>query len=221
MLKINYLSFNNKNRLTYKIGCFNFGGMSATEILLLSLGFVGFTVFRVLARSKAVKAERSGDARLKRIQIASCWIQVLIGISFILGVYWVLAFLYGWPMFSHDKVRVVISQGHIYSSPAEMPPVILAWWSVKMGLALFCNAVLFSLFRHYQKGVIFSATNVRHIHSLAYFLIANWLIDYQLQSTLHDMDLSTTPLFIGLLIIFVAWVMDEGRKIKEEQELTV
>jgi hypothetical protein len=102
-----------------------------------------------------------------------------------------------------------------------MPQAVLAWWSVKMGLTFFCYGVMFSLFRLYQKGILFSAKNVRHIHSLAYYLIANWLVDYQLQSTLHDMDLSTTPLFVGLLIIFVAWIMDEGRKIQEEQELTV
>jgi hypothetical protein len=35
------------------------------------------------------------------------------------------------------------------------------------------------------------------------------------------MALSTTPVFVGLLIIFVAWIMDEGRKIQEEQALTV
>jgi len=35
------------------------------------------------------------------------------------------------------------------------------------------------------------------------------------------MALSTTPLFIGMLIIFITWIMDEGRKIQEEQELTV
>jgi hypothetical protein len=35
------------------------------------------------------------------------------------------------------------------------------------------------------------------------------------------MDLSLTQAFIGLMIIFVAWIMDEGRKIQEEQELTV
>jgi hypothetical protein len=28
-------------------------------------------------------------------------------------------------------------------------------------------------------------------------------------------------LAVGLLIILVAWIMDEGRKIQEEQELTV
>ena len=42
-----------------------------------------------------------------------------------------------------------------------------------------------------------------------------------MQGLLRDMDLSTTPIFGGLFIIFFAWIMDEGRKIQEEQELTV
>jgi hypothetical protein len=68
---------------------------------------------------------------------------------------------------------------------------------------------------------LFAAKNVRHIRSLGYFLIVNWAINDQMQGALRDMDLSTTPLFIGLLIIFVSWIMDEGRKLQEEQELTV
>jgi len=102
-----------------------------------------------------------------------------------------------------------------------MPRTILVWWSVKTGWMLFFYGVMFSLFRLYQKGILFSAKNIRYIHSLACFLIGNWAIDYQLQSTLQDMDLSTTPLFVAFLIIFIAWIMDEGRKIQEEQELTV
>jgi len=30
-----------------------------------------------------------------------------------------------------------------------------------------------------------------------------------------------TTLIPGFLILFIAWIMDEGRKIQEEQELTV
>ena len=42
-----------------------------------------------------------------------------------------------------------------------------------------------------------------------------------MQSSLRDMDLSTTPVLVGLMILFVAWIMDEGRKLQEEQALTV
>jgi len=45
--------------------------------------------------------------------------------------------------------------------------------------------------------------------------------DYQMQAAVREVDWSTNSIFIGLLIIFVSWIMDEGRKIQEEQELTV
>lgn len=44
---------------------------------------------------------------------------------------------------------------------------------------------------------------------------------FSMQATLHDLALSTAPVFVGLFIIFVAWIMDEGWKIQAEQELTV
>src|ERR1035437_3106289 len=181
--------------------------MNGTLIIPLFLVLVAFAVFRLLSRRNIGKAAKTSDARLKRIQIASLWIQLLMGFSFVIWFYSIVAFAFGWPFFSGDKMRIVISHSHIYTSAADMPPTILAWWSVKMGLTVFCYPVLFSLFRLYQKGILFSAKNVRHIHSLAYILIGNWAIDYQLQSTLRDMDLSTTPLFVGFLIIFIAWIM--------------
>jgi hypothetical protein len=75
--------------------------MNATEILLLLiLGFVAFVVVRLIARSITGNAGKTGDARLKRIQTASWWIQLLTVFSFLMGVYWILAFLFGWPFFS-------------------------------------------------------------------------------------------------------------------------
>ena len=159
--------------------------------------------------------------RLKRIKNASLIFQCFVGFSLLLGVYWMLAFLFGWPFFSQDKIRIVISHSHIYTSSAEMPTVVFALWLVKAGLGIASAVVLFALFQLYGRGILFSARNVRFIRFFGYWNIINWIIDYQMQSTLHDMDLSMTPVFGGLLIIFIAWIMDEGRKIQEEQELTV
>jgi len=102
-----------------------------------------------------------------------------------------------------------------------MPGNILALSLVKMGLDWAAIGVLYALFRLYGRGILFSERNVFYIRFQGYYLILRFFVDYQIQGALHDMALSTTPLFIGLLIIFVAWIMDEGRKIQEEQELTV
>jgi hypothetical protein len=81
--------------------------------------------------------------------------------------------------------------------------------------------VLLRLFWLYWRGILFSAKNVNCIRLLGYWLVVDWFINYQMQGMLRDMDLSSTPVLVGFLIIFVAWIMDEGRKIQEEQELTV
>jgi len=125
------------------------------------------------------------------------------------------------PFFAEPKVRIVISHSHIYTAPAEMPSSILILFLVKSALGLWGTAVLFALFRLYGRGILFSARNVRLLRFLGYWLMLGWAIDYQMQSSLRDMDLSTTPALVGLMILFVAWIMDEGRELQEEQALTV
>jgi hypothetical protein len=161
------------------------------------------------------------NRRLNRIQIASLIFRVLNAIGFLMVVYCVPAFLLGWPPPYPDKLRIVISEQHIYTSLADMPQAVLALWLVKMGLLMACMAVFDRLFRLYGKGILFSARNINYIRFQGYYLILDWVVDYQMQGALHDMALSTTQLYIGFLIIFIAWIMDEGRKIQEEQELTV
>jgi hypothetical protein len=160
--------------------------------------------------------------RLNRIKKVSRYLRLLVCIGIILQTYLAVAFIFGWPAFIYnDQVRIVISQHHIYTSRAEMPKEILALWLVKMGLLTFGQVILICLFRLYEKGILFSAKNVLYITFIGYYLIFDWVVDYMLQSALHDMALSSTSIFVGFLVIFIAWIMDEGRKIREEQELTV
>ena len=198
LLKANYLSFFDKKDLTDEIGGFILRAMNATVI-----------------------APKIKNARLNRIHIASLIFRVLNGIGFLLIVYGVPAIWLGWPPPYPGTFKIVISENHIYTSFADMPQAVLALWLVKMGLLMACMAVFDRLFRLYGKGILFSARNITYIRFQGYYLILDWVVDYQMQGALHDMALSTTQLYIGFLIIFIAWIMDEGRKIQEEQELTV
>ena len=193
--------------------------ISSTEIILLLLGLGIFIAFR-WRRKPDGKTDSTGQRRLERIQNASFIFSALLWVSLPLSAYWFLGFLFGWPGFSHDPLRMVVSH-HVYASPAEMPPAVFWLMIIKQGLTFFAGGMLLRLFWLYGKGIIFSARNVNCIRSQGYCLIIDWFINYQLQSLTHDMELSTTSLFVGLLIIFIAWIMDEGRKIQEEQELTV
>ena len=182
---------------------------------------LAFYVFWLAVRNRAKNVAEPHAARLKRIQNASWWVQFFMVIFLVLGCYSLLAFFMGWQFFSEPKVRMVIADHHIYTSPADIPDSIFYLWLVKIAWGGFGYWVVFALFGLYRRGILFSAKNVRHIRSLGYYLIVNWAIDYQMQGALRDMVLSTNSLFVGLLIIFVSWIMDEGRKIQEEQELTV
>jgi hypothetical protein len=195
--------------------------MTLTEILFI-IGFaLSFIVVLKSARQRAKNVANPHAARLQRIHSASCWVQFLMVIGFVLSCYSLLAFFMGWPFFSEPRARMVISHSHIYTAPADMPDSIFYLWLVQILWGGFGFWVVFALFGLYRQGILFSARNVRHIRSLGYYLIVNWAIEYQMQGALRDMDLSTNSLFVGLLIIFVSWIMDEGRKIREEQELTV
>ena len=161
--------------------------------------------------------------RLDRIQRVSGILRLTMFILLLLSAYSLASLYFGWPWIpgSASKLRIAVSANHVYGSFAEVPKDILPLLLVKWSLGFFCFLVMNSLFRLYQRGILFSAKNVFYIRFLGYYLILNWLVEYQIQGALHDMELYLTQLFVGLLIIFIAWIMDEGRKIQEEQELTV
>jgi hypothetical protein len=51
-------------------------------------------------------------------------------------------------------------------------------------------------------------------------VLADWVLIRVLDAMAHGFSLDTR-LAVGLLIVLISWIMDEGRKIQEEQELTV
>jgi len=188
-------------------------------ILLLAVCFA-FGLSRYKWNLSKLADETTGT-RLARIQYASWWIQIMIGLGLAFGIYALLAFLCGWPFLMAHTARIVVAPGHVYTSLADMPGNVLALVLVKSGLDFAAAAVMFLLFGLYRRGILFSARNVLYIRFQGYYLIFCSIVDYQLGGVLHEMSFNTTSVVPGMLIIFVAWIMDEGRKIQEEQELTV
>ena len=102
---------------------------------------------------------------------------------------------------------------------------------------------LFRLFNLYEHGLIFSAQTIRCIKILGMLCVVGWVLGAALQVLPHPLppgasvvrhgyrmgffsfDFGTGMdvglLFAGIVIVLIAWIMDEGRKIQEEQELTV
>jgi len=195
--------------------------MNANEISALAVLVLMLIIFRLVLRKPKNSAAKIRPARLARVRNASLVFFTLMCLGMIFSVYWILGFVFGWPFFAEDHIRMVISHNHIYSSRSEMPSEIFWLMLVRQGLAFLAGGVMLRLFWLYGKGILFTAKNVHCLRFLGYYFIIDWFINYQMQGLLRDMDLSTAPIFVGFFIIFFAWIMDEGRKIQEEQELTV
>jgi hypothetical protein len=110
---------------------------------------------------------------------------------------------------------------------------------------------LAKLFYFYERGMIFATATIRCIKTLGLLCVMNWLITVSLRISsdhsrpllfpvppgyeVHIVDtriglsffsfslggINLGLLLAGIVIVLVAWIMDEGRKIQEEQELTV
>lgn len=112
---------------------------------------------------------------------------------------------------------------------AQTPPICLVMYQL---------VILRRLFTFYEKGKIFGAENVECYRKLGWMLIiwvgcevvSNSLLSIALTLdnppgqrllTLGVSSGELASLFTGLVVLVISWVMDEGRKIVEEQSLFV
>jgi hypothetical protein len=77
------------------------------------------------------------------------------------------------------------------------------------------------LFKLYEHSSFFTVGNVRCIKILGLVVTGDGLVQTILELLSPNPSLDFSKLFFGGLIMLIAWIMDEGRKIQEEQELTV
>lgn len=188
--------------------------------------------------------------RLNRIKIISRIFRVLIGIFAVLmalvSTLFILVavkYLLGGAQPMPGSLVIAFSPHQAYTLPFQIPlPVFL------VGATQYCLAgmgliLLNRLFTFYGCGIFFKTENIRCLKFLGLIVIGLWLTLTLLELMAHQDNLkgsgpvypiltviigacrvnlgSFLPLVYGVLIVFIAWIMDEGRKIQEEQELTV
>jgi hypothetical protein len=99
-------------------------------------------------------------------------------------------------------------------------------------LNLLAVIALYRLLSFYEQGVMFSAANTSQIRRLGYLAMAYSLLKAcgPLLLPMHgvfsvlaaSINFLLSPwFFAGCLVIIVTWIMDEGRKMQEEQQLTI
>lgn len=107
-----------------------------------------------------------------------------------------------------------------------------------LAIELMILYFLIRLFKLYEQGEIFSFNNVRFIRNIGYLLFIGAIVDMLYEALLgvllsfqHGYGhavLSITfdddgfgTLLIASIIILVSWIMAEGCKLREEQQLTI
>lgn len=129
----------------------------------------------------------------------------------------------------------VIWQGNL---PAESRVLGLLASAPPMAVVFYALVVLRRLFTLYAQGSVFRAENVACFRRLGWVIVA-WVAAEFLCTPLMSVTLTwhlgqgnrlgiiqlgsdhIITLFAGLAVLTISWVMDEGRKISEEQELFV
>jgi hypothetical protein len=184
------------------------------------------------------------SARLDRIKIVSRIARLGV-IGFLLFTIWFLLRVWifqGMPVL-FDKLNAASAKAaHQYplflcaGILSLITPLILCVWYWKLA----------QLFHYYERGLIFAVKTIRCIKFLGLLCVINWMLvstsHLLLQETgpglfqpsssqpMYRMEffsfafgwgIDFGPLLIGAIIVLIAWIMDEGRKIQEEQELTV
>ena len=175
---------------------------------------------------------------IKRIQKASRRLRYLLMV-----VFWAMPVLNAlvW-IFMNRFPAFMTSEMLPYGATIPLPaPARLMGFLVVMiptGVAMTGAHYLMRLFELYEQGAIFKLSNVRCYKKLSRALIwwfAAGVLCRSLLTTVltlhhppgHRMisfgltSLDLTALLVGLILMVIAWVMEEGRKLQEEQDLTV
>lgn|GEM_PF-816340 len=147
-------------------------------------------------------------------------------------------------------VSVAISANiPIYLSKADILDDLIVRPTIAILLSVWCWKLM-NLFRYYERGLIFDGKTIHCIKILGILCVVGWILNgvshycsiLEYQQLRPPPNLSHSPimivhdinffglrffsfdfslLFAGIVIVLIAWIMDEGRKIQEEQELTV
>jgi hypothetical protein len=130
----------------------------------------------------------------------------------------------------HLATGMVSIFNHPYASVSDIPAPMYVLYAIGTGIYLLGAISFYRLLNLYEKGVIFSAANVLEIKRLGTYLAgfgilavaAGVIYSGRIVFPWTLLDVVSSPwIVVGGAIYIVAWIMDEGRKIQEEQELTV
>jgi hypothetical protein len=172
--------------------------------------------------------------RLNRIKILSRIAQVIVFCFFVFTIWFLLRGIFS--LFRQHDFGLFWRQilGNIYT-------IVLCVWYWELA----------QLFRCFARGLVFAAKTIRCLKVLGVLCAIGWAVKLSIhiafqhysfpafhpspgvmvvkqqvyQMGFFSFDFGTGIdfglLLAGAIVVLIAWIMDEGRKIQEEQELTV
>lgn len=166
----------------------------------------------------AIELPSTSSARLRRIRATILIIRILLGLI-VFGIVLAIAFTFDEPK------RVGLWPFAKYSSVQVMPASVLILGFVRAGIFFSGAFVLNKLLGIFSNGGFFSAGSIACAKWLGCLVLADWLVVKFLGAAAFRVVVirldDPTRLGIGLFVIVIAWIMDEGRKIQEEHQLTI
>jgi hypothetical protein len=187
----------------------------------LTNGIYGFILCAMNANGISSKA----SPHLNRIQNISRTLKICVLAYFVAPL--------GFMALSFKSLHVATGMVSIFNQPyasvSDIPVPMYVLYAIGMGIYLLGAISFYRLLNLYEKAVIFSEANVREIKRLGTYLACYGILAVTASAFYIGgitpftlLDFACSPWIVGGgAINLVAGIMDEGRKIQEEQELTV
>jgi hypothetical protein len=164
------------------------------------------------------------NARLNRIKRISRIIKVMFLFYIVLGTLILMVFMKKagagtWRVFDNS-----------YTNISDVPAMVKLLAGIGGGLNLLAAVTFYRLLNLYEQGIIFSAANVHLLGRIGHLVFSCGLLNV-CGPVIISGNLSIPEFLVatvgspwvigGLFVTVISRIMDEGRKIQEEQELTV
>jgi hypothetical protein len=184
----------------------------------------------------AIQSPPMADRRMRRIQKVSKILRAILLAALILegailitaAIQLVLLHHIGALTIYHYERMEHFKDG--YSSDSDTltytPPISDCGGCIVLAFAFMVTLNFFRLFSRLKDGHLFEGQAIEYLEKAARWWIAGGIAQIICQSvhayfSPNNVNITGCGIFGGLVVFFIAWVLREGQKLKEEQELTV
>ncbi len=163
-----------------------------------------------------------GNVRLNRIKTVSRIFRALLGLYAVAIILLFVGYAFAaMPNNPPGPQPVSFLLYNFFVKPHHVPVQAVLMEIVRLGLYGYGMILLNRLFSRFERGNFFTAENVRCVRWLGLVVVADWFAGFMLAVMSRWIVIQPGELLVGLFVVLISWIADEGRKIQEEQEFTI